>query len=106
MESTGDLKDLIPLKSVPQLLPLRRHGDRCAYMTVWRWVHKGTGPDRIRLATKCVGGNFYTTMAWLNDFVERVTASKRRGPAPATRTVAQREREKKKAKKVAATIGV
>ncbi len=59
-------KDLISPAAAARLLPSRPHAS-----TVWRWHLRGI--KGVRLKTLVVGGRRYTTAAFLEDFVARLS---------------------------------
>jgi hypothetical protein len=60
------------LTEAAALFPGRRPGKRVSVQTVWRWCMRGVRKG-IRLRSVLVGGQRYTTPAWINDFIEAVT---------------------------------
>lgn len=61
-----------PLAMAPPRVPGNPHG-----ATVIRWALKGVkvGPDgeRIKLATRKVGGRRFTCQEWIDEFIEQVS---------------------------------
>jgi len=59
----------IRLVDLPARLPRRGDGARVDFSTVWEWAT--SGPDAHRLATTIAGGQRYTTLAAVGEFLDR-----------------------------------
>jgi len=68
LRSHDDNDDFVHLTRVPELLP-----NKTSYGTIYRWAIKGIAG--VRLHTNLIGGRWYTTRRWLNEFFERRTLS-------------------------------
>jgi hypothetical protein len=100
-----DFSQLVPLKDVPNLLPIGRSGKKIDYCTIYRWCVHGAGGRKLQ--TKVVGGFLYTWPEAVKEFIDGRTADKGMAPPPpAVKTVAQRRREKARARKIVAAAGV
>jgi hypothetical protein len=73
-------RNWFPLALAPPRVPGNPHG-----ATVTRWALKGVlvGPngERIKLATRKVGGRRYTCQEWIDEFIERVSGERGTGEA-------------------------
>ncbi len=84
-----------PLALAPPRVPGNPHG-----ATVTRWALKGVkvGPhgERIKLATRKVGGRRFTCQEWIDEFIERVSGEQATVEAISDRraeAIAEDERE-------------
>jgi hypothetical protein len=69
---------LIPVGSLPSILPASRSGRPLARAAVWRWISKGLpGPDgmRVRLEAVRLGRRWMTSRQALARFMARTTRS-------------------------------
>lgn len=69
--------DLVPIRSVPDMLP-RNHGAKKAHIaTVYRWMERGIltrgGSGRVKLSYIKVGGRRLTSIRALNEFVRQLS---------------------------------
>lgn len=73
--SNVEKRKWFPLALAPPRFPGNPHG-----ATVTRWALKGVkvGPDgeRIKLATRKVGGRRFTCQEWIDEFIERVSGER------------------------------
>ena len=81
MDTTDDLRDLIPINEARRLLPSSQPGKRLALPTLYRWVHSGKLPA-VRIL-----GHYYVRRADLLALVEPVQPRRpaERETAPAAR---------------------
>ena len=86
--SVLDGEELLTFSQAAQLLPRRRGGAKCATSTLWRWATRGSRGVVLRVVR--VGGNVYTSPAWLSEFIERRSAVDRAPQCPAPATASQR----------------
>lgn len=63
-------EDLIPLREVPRLLPLR-NGRRVSIDAVYRWARKGLAQGRLESLR--IGGETYTSREAIARFATRLT---------------------------------
>lgn len=67
--------ELVEISKMPTRLE-KLIGKRLNISTIYRWMNKGIAG--IRLETVLVGGQRYTSLAWVQRFVELSTAEKNR----------------------------
>jgi hypothetical protein len=82
---------LVPVLSLPELLPAPRSGRPLARQAAWRWVTKGVaGPDgkRVRLEAIRVGRRWMTSVAAVARFFARTTGRQEAPRPPAARAPA------------------
>jgi hypothetical protein len=77
--------ELIPLNRVPKLI---RSPSPPHLSTVLRWVFRGVGQPRVKLATVKVGGRRFTTAAAIADFIAATSGPLTRGHAGRRREAA------------------
>jgi len=68
-------ESLVPLRSVPKLLPKRPNGKRVHISAVYRWIQRGV--RGVRLESTRVGGTTYTSEEALQRFSERLSEANR-----------------------------
>ena len=86
--SVLDGEELISFPEAARLLPRRRGGAKCATSTIWRWATRGSRGVVLRVVR--VGGNVYTSAAWLSEFIERRSAVDHAAQSPAPSTASKR----------------
>jgi hypothetical protein len=64
------LIDLIPLKEAIARLP-KPYGKPVDLHTVQRWIRKGIGGTKLR--AQRIGGRWFTSDEWINDFIHART---------------------------------
>ena len=79
------MSDYLTLSQAAKTLPGRPH-----LSTLHRWRQRGV--RGIKLQTALVGGRRYTTRAWLDEFIDAITAAAD-GDARAVRSSRRRERD-------------
>jgi hypothetical protein len=84
---------LISLTDATKLLP-QRQGRKVHVMTVKRWILQGT--NNVYLAAQKVGGCWYTTERWIEEFCIACTRSATR---PSQRTPSAKSESQRKAKR-------
>jgi hypothetical protein len=101
-----NLSDYIAFAQACAELPRGRRGRKKSISTLYRWCESGRRGVRLRYVM--IGGSRYTTIAWLNEFFEAVTAAVAGGPrdAPApSRSAARRRRDSEKAGRILESEG-
>lgn len=101
--------NLIPIREIPALLPGRRRGRKLNNSTVWRWINKGYGKNRIKLEIVRQGVMVFTTRKALAEFFAAITAAAGPGddsPGLPIRTPAQRKKDHERATQKLAKAGI
>ena len=83
-----DGEELLTFSEAANQLPRRRGGSKTAVSTIWRWSRRGSRGVVLRVVR--VGGNVYTSRAWLREFIEKRSAIDRPPQCPAPTTASQR----------------
>ena len=83
-----DGEELLTFSQAATLLPRRRGGSKVATSTLWRWARRGS--RGVVLRTVRVGGNVYTSPAWLSEFVTARSAVDHAPQQPMPSTAATR----------------
>lgn len=102
-----DLEQLEPTKQLK--IRSTRPGKNVHPSTVSRWILKGVKtPDgrRVKLRAVRLGWAWYTTRAWLDEFITASTPETAAPVATASRTLAERSRAAAQARKQLAQLGV
>ncbi len=108
---TGASDELLTFAEAARLLPRRRAGRPVHPSTVSRWRSPGIRRrDGSSITLRCVGlpSGWMTTLEWIREFVEQITAEKsgQPAPAPALRTTAGRRRAIERANRELDAIGI
>lgn len=86
-------EQLIPIREVPRLLPLRRTGRRVHISAVYRWIKRGI--RGVCLETVKIGGSTYTSTEALQRFTDHLSgeAADKAEPVVSCRLSRQRQIE-------------
>lgn len=113
IEASGlhELGEYLPFAAVAQSLPSTRGGKPVHPSTIGRWRSQGVpGRDgsRIKLRAVRLPSGWATTLEWVREFFDAMTADKEGEPAPApeVRTPASRRRQIERANRELDAIGI
>lgn len=98
MSDPVDLQSMIPINEAPRHLPAGLNGKPVNAATIFRWRTRGVGG--VKLEGRKIGGRWFTSVAWIREFIEATTA----GAAPATVGQIAREAANTSARK-STTVG-
>jgi len=100
----------VPLAAATKLIPPGRSGKATAISTLVRWITTGAKDlhgQRVRLEAVRVGDRWMTSRPALERFIERLTPRfEDSEPAPAPRTMTQRQRAAERAAKELEAAGI
>ncbi|MBI1374549.1 MAG: DUF1580 domain-containing protein [Phycisphaera sp.] len=97
-------ESLVPVRSVPKLLPTRPNGRRVHISAVYRWIKRGV--RGVRLESTQVGGTTYTSHEALQRFSEQLSKNDRPAVSKMSRTRARQRQIDRAARQVEAILGV
>lgn len=84
------LLDLFPLSKAPDYLPRTSSGNRQHPAKLHHWRKRGV--RGVHLRCQRIGGNWFTSEAWIQDFVARLSSDESSPTAPSPAQIVRQHR--------------